>query len=369
MAFDIEANTKFPNDPKLWMRCFAVADQDEVIAVDCKDCDKDDWQWFCDWLVIQPLIVFNMLYEVPVLKMLIKAWITPVMDCYMLMKFLGGPHSSDSMVRHGLKAAMVEIFGWEKNDTPLKAYMQENCFTWANVRDIDWDILAKYNALDADATWRLYEYFKDLSEKHWTTWGKFLPDWHRDDCINAGMMQAESIVQGLKINESNLAEYTEECRTKKQELYSRFMNHELLSPYITEYNQAVIAQIADTMPNEVTKTGKANKNWIKKQDKLKEYQAINHFNISSAKQLAWLLFEKAGFKPIKFGASGPSVDKETQQSLGEPGKLLLGHKAVTTELKFLDQLRSNNTSGRLHPKVIFPGTDTGRVVSREEIGE
>lgn len=346
-----------------------MANAEYVYAVDCKDRDDEDWKWLCDWLPNQKLIVFNMLYEIPVLKILTGKWVTPAMDCYMLMKFLGGPHTSDLQVRHGLKAAMVEILEWSRNDTLLKEYMKQNKYSWADVEKIDWDILAEYNALDADATWQLYLYFKELTEKYWDTWGQHLPDWHRDDCINAGMMQAESIINGLKIDEGNLEEYFAECTVNKQDLYSQFMNHELLSPFIAEYNRKTVDQLREKMPDKYTRGNKLSKVWERRQEKIAIESAKNHFNIQSPRQLAWLLFEKANFKPLKFGTAGPSVDKETQQSMGPVGQLLLRHKALTTELKFLSQLRSNNTSGRLHPKVIFPGTDTGRVVSREEIGE
>jgi DNA polymerase I-like protein with 3'-5' exonuclease and polymerase domains len=371
IAFDVETNTKNALSPSLYLRCFSVANSQSVLTVDCLECSGEDWEWFKSWIVSQKIIVYNMLYEVQVLFNITKQYITPHADIFMLMKFLGGPEYSDTMVRHSLKAAQVEILDWDTaNDDELKTYMKDSGYTWSDVAKFDWQVLSKYSALDADSTWALYEYFKNMCKDYEDIWGSYTIQWHVEDCINAGMLQCESIVNGLKIDLEAMDAYTVECRTGFAATKDKFLTHKDLAPHIAEYDTLAVASIMQAEPKtKETKKGEPSKNYLKWQAKVEAASNTSHFNIQSTQQLAWLLFEKAKYRPTKYGKSGPSVDKESQQSLGEPGKLLIAYNGFKNELKFLEQLRSNNTAGRLHPKVIFPGTDTGRVVSREEAGE
>jgi DNA polymerase-1 len=95
------------------------------------------------------------------------------------------------------------------------------------------------------------------------------------------------------------------------------------------------------------------------------------FNVNSPKQLAKVLFEKLGLKPIKKTKSGYSTDVETLTSLAVQGykiaELLLEYRKLTklssTFVKGI--LKHMDDSGRVHTTFIQTGTATGRLSSAE----
>ena len=99
--------------------------------------------------------------------------------------------------------------------------------------------------------------------------------------------------------------------------------------------------------------------------------AGEEFNVNSTKQLARVLFEKLGLKPIKRTKSGYSTDVETLTTLALQGhkiaELLLEYRKLTklssTFVKGI--LKHMDDSGRVHTTFIQTGTATGRLSSAE----
>jgi len=110
---------------------------------------------------------------------------------------------------------------------------------------------------------------------------------------------------------------------------------------------------------------------------LKKYEeeiyavAGEKFNINSSRQLAGILFEKLGMKPVRKIKTGYSTDEDVLVSLSknhELPKILLNYREIS-KLKstFVDALleRINPKTGRLHTSFNQTGTSTGRLSSSE----
>jgi hypothetical protein len=363
MSLDFEANTKRPEDPNLYIRTVALANDSLVVGIDFLNCAAADWDWMMGWLCEQQLVVFNCLYDHALIYRKARRLVSPHADCYIAFKMLGGKKYIDANVGHSLKWAQVELLGWDAmGDSEIDAYMEANGLTWEEVRKFDREILLRYNCLDADSTWALYKLFQDLCKEHWDTWGQYFGAWHREDCLTAALAWIEAIDAGMPVDEDQLRVYTDMCTRDKDKYLQAFMEHPLLKDGIREYNEKHCASIWDNPPTQYTKDGRLTANWVKRQAKYEAALKENHFNTNSPQQLQWLLY---GHAKIASPKPNLSTDAESLQQIGEVGQLLLSYRNMVTELKFLTQLTDNNMSGVFHPSVRFPATKTGRVASGE----
>ncbi len=95
------------------------------------------------------------------------------------------------------------------------------------------------------------------------------------------------------------------------------------------------------------------------------------FNLNSPKQLAKILFEKLGLKPLKRTKSGYSTDVETLTTLALEGHriaqlLLIYRKLTKIEGTFVKGiLKYVDSQGRVHTKFLQTATATGRLSSAE----
>lgn len=351
-----------------------MANDDLVVGVDFLGCSDEDWQWFLDWVVSQDIVSYNSMYDHGLIYAKTGKLVPPFMDCYGVFKSLGGKKRSDIPTSYGLKAAQIDLLDWEaQGNDEIKEYMTTNSYTWSDVKQFDRDILLTYNCLDADSTWSLYKKFKGIIEDHTGTWGDYYLDWVQQDCAQEVLLWIEALNQGMPIDETQLHDYAKECEELRDSLCSQFMNHEQLRDGVALYNKLVVESIWENPPQQFRKDGELTHHWRSRQKKYEEAKEVNHLNLNSPKQLGWLLFEYAKIPPPKYNkdkrgnATTPSTDAESLNNIGEVGELLLSYRNKVTELKFLTQLTDNNTNGVFHPSVVLPGTETGRVTSREDI--
>lgn len=366
-ALDFEANTNKPHRKDLWLRSMAIANDNEVVAIDFKDCSQEDLDWCLGWVSRQEMVTFNHIYEGGLLLNKTGLLTAPLVDVYSAFKALGGKKYADSVAGHSLKSAQVELLGWaEKGNAGLEEHKEAMNYGWEDIAKYDKDIILHYNGLDADSTWALYGILKDTVKRHWDTWGEHFGSWHSEDCLNMTMLWVEALNTGMPIDLEQLTQYTEHCTQLKQRSYDLFMEHELIAPGIKEYNDAHLSAILDVHDNyiKVTKSGKVSANWQIRLDQHEASKNINHFNLNSWQQLQWLLYDKAGIRSPK---ANMSTDKESLQQIGEVGEMLLAYREAKTELQFLNQLSVLEEEGILYPNIVVPGTDTMRCTSREDI--
>jgi len=99
--------------------------------------------------------------------------------------------------------------------------------------------------------------------------------------------------------------------------------------------------------------------------------AGEEFNLGSPKQLAHILFEKMGLKPVKKTKTGYSTDAEVLEILSEehdlPAKILEYRQYAKLKSTYLDVLEKvvNPTTGRIHSTFHQTVTATGRLSSSE----
>lgn len=95
------------------------------------------------------------------------------------------------------------------------------------------------------------------------------------------------------------------------------------------------------------------------------------FNLGSPKQLAHVLFDRLGLKPVKKTKTGYSTDAEVLEALAEendlPAKILEYRQYAKLKSTYLDGLESqvNPITGRVHTTFNQTGTATGRLSSSE----
>ena len=365
-ALDFEANTNKPHSTDLFIRTMALANDEYVVGVDFLGCSDTDWGWLMEWLPQQKLIVFNAMYDNALLLRKSGRLVPPQVDLYIAFKKLGGKKkSTDHKATHSLKSAQVYILDWQdKGNDEIAEYMKKHQLTWSDIRKFDQDILLRYNCLDADSTWALYQVFKELIAEHQENWGQYFGQWHREECLTAAALWIESLSHGLPIDEGQLESHRLDCQEKRDYYLTQFFDHPQIKDGVALYNATIVENLKAAEPPKHKKNGDIQVRWLKWATKVKEAAAVNHFNTNSVQQLRWLLYGYAKIAPPK---GTLSTDAEALNSIGEVGQLLLNYRSMTTELKFVTQLAENNTDGKFYPRVVYPGTETGRVVSREEI--
>ncbi|MDD2773145.1 MAG: DNA polymerase I [Elusimicrobiales bacterium] len=102
------------------------------------------------------------------------------------------------------------------------------------------------------------------------------------------------------------------------------------------------------------------------QSKINE-AAGSGINVNSPKQLAFLLFEKLGLKPLRKTKTGYSTDEEVLAALAPahtvPGLILEYREAAKLKSAYIDNLTEMAVDGRVHTRFDQTGTATGRLSS------
>lgn len=254
----------------------------------------------------------------------------------------------------GLKAAQVELLGWEEtNDIELDEWLINNKYYKVSKTRADksqmWrapaSILGKYCALDAEACWQLYHLFLDqvLLIPDFDP----LKDFHENVFIPDTLLLVEQQLRGMQIDVKKLAVYQQHLVDEVARVEHEFLDMDDVAPFVAELEFSMYQEFMEKTP------------------KSKKTQDMFRFNIRSKKQLQWLLFDCLGYTPVKETDKGEkSVDKKSLPSFGEHGRLLLEHSRINKELGYVNtcmQLATKNKEGTLHPKFISPGTVTGRL--------
>ncbi|MDO4754014.1 MAG: DNA polymerase, partial [Bacillota bacterium] len=99
-------------------------------------------------------------------------------------------------------------------------------------------------------------------------------------------------------------------------------------------------------------------------------QAGEEFNISSPKQLGYILFEKLGLPSLKKNKTGYSTDKDVLEKLGEYyeiARLVIEYRSYTKlKSNYIDSLISLEREGKIHTSLNQTIAVTGRLSSTEQ---
>lgn len=255
--------------------------------------------------------------------------------------------------RAGLKQQYIE-----KIDSSIEKYSIDHLF------DIDYsivnpEIFALYAATDAYMTYKLYLWQKEKFElpEHKNLYSLF---------INVEMpvveVLAEMELTGVTIDKEYAARLSNKYQAKLQAINSKIqLEVEKLLPLVESWRQTPEANVK-------AKSAKPNKNGEYTLQKSKSEQLKNPPEVSSATQLAILLYDV-----LKI----PVVDKKHPRGTGEEILLKINHPLCKLILEYRGLIKLLNTyidklpqcvspaTGRLHAKFNQIGADTGRQSSSD----
>jgi hypothetical protein len=261
----------------------------------------------------------------------------------------------------GLKTAMVDILGWEANNLDLNVWLKDNKKTAKDMADAPWEILGKYNQLDAAATYELWEYFGRVVEDNYDTWGQFFAG-YLGEAYGEYRQILEANHTGIVVDQLALAEYKAAVDAKIADYEKQFLEAPTVKPHIESFNRNVLEQLRGQEPERHTKTGGVASRWTKWSEKMAEFETLNHFNTDSNSHLQWLFYGQMGKKVVDRTPGGdPAVNKAALKNLGEEAAILLAYREQRDVRKFLTSLEEGLIDGVYRPSYKIPGTVSSRL--------
>lgn len=367
MAMDFEANTADPYIAELDVRCVSFANDNHVVSIDLHaGGTEQEFAEFREWLVNQQMIAHNTKYDFGVIYAKTGKLVMPYADTFGAFGHL----ANDERRSWGLKAAQVDILGWDvRGDKEFNEYKRSNNLDWSDIDKFDFSILGKYNCYDTDSTWQLFKHMEYVVATYSDTWGQYFWEAHREDYLTEVLLQIEAQFEGIPVDVVNLTKFGAELDGRIYSSKAKFLEHQDIKPHIDEYNRSVIEKEEGKNKPQFTKSGDISKNWIKWQPKLELVRNTFHFNMNSPAQLKWLFFNKMKIEPTQFSETTgePSTSKKALKELGVYGGMLLTYRDYVTIRGFVTQLINVEMDGIFHPNVVLPSTVTGRAASKELI--
>ena len=223
-----------------------------------------------------------------------------------------------------LKWAMQNILGWpETNEKEANDFIRKNKHKkgqdlWICPLDLIWS----YGALDAIATFRLYEaQMAEMKELNSNQIMRYLLDYCDLLC--------DQTLQGTNFDRESAF------------VYAKQLNQDIATA------QETFMKMSE---DKIIACGIAN------------------FNINSNKHLVKLFFDDRGFAytPISFTENGdPEITKDTLRAYGRPGACLAAYKTKSKLKQFLDSYLEHSTDGKIHIQSNVCGQLSGRVSQRD----
>lgn len=276
----------------------------------------------------------------------------------------------------GLKPAQKSLLGWpESNEVDLNNWLIANGhFSHAGAekrpkKEELWrapkEIVGKYCCLDAYSTHLLYskvlypvvEAFPELRTYHERDF-LHLMEWH--------VIQQ---LRGIEVDRNQMQNWYDSLYQQISDRADEFLNNKKIQPFVTEHNRKQIQIVKAKEPKRLAKAKRkdedppVSKNWLKWEKRMELVENVNHFNLDSDKQLAWLFYEKLGNKPLLFTDSGsPAISEKALKAFGEEGKVLIDYNEKVKEKSYVEAgLQHSLRDGHIHPRLRIPATLTGRL--------
>jgi DNA polymerase I-like protein with 3'-5' exonuclease and polymerase domains len=356
VVFDLETHGTNPKTGTV--RSVAIANDAGTLAVDLEALTWNDRRTFTSWLLEQPLVAHNMVFD--------GAWLyektdkMPQMEACTLVLFKLLATEGYLGQRWGLKQAMVDVLGWEEsNEADLYGWLKDNKLKAKDMAQAPWDILGKYNALDAAGTWQLYKALRATIEEH--GWENNVLEFHRKDFVNLIKLLIEQQISGMSIDIQALEKFDTQLSEKIEEKRQEFLADPEVKPHVEYYQEVIIEELKKLEPPKLTKKGEITARYQKWEEKVAEAHNRIDFNIDSTQQLQWLFYERLFYEcPIKTEKGVTSVGKKALPHLGALGKLLKEYRELRDRRKFVTALKNVHQNGVLYPTIKPHGTLTGR---------
>ncbi len=302
-----------------------------------------------------------------------------------------GKYLLDEERPHGLKEMvgrwLPKFDGYGLSGTPgPKATPEQLTAFWSNVPILE---LAKYCALDADLTFRLWVFFETrlIENKFYTL--------HRNLLMMGARVLGEAEFNGMNVDREYLTGLVDTYAIKIKDCERRLRS----VPAFIRYEKQKLISVKRTMVEEVEaeiekikNEGGSQRTIDSREKKITAYMAgifttkkdrerIEPTNFGSPKQMIDLLFgdNGLGFEIVKY-----TIDKKTKQETDRPStdeEVLLelqpkdksGFIKALLELRALTKMNSTyvvgmmnklNSNDKIHGSFLLHGTVTGRLSSR-----
>jgi DNA polymerase I-like protein with 3'-5' exonuclease and polymerase domains len=302
------------------VRSVAIANDYGAVAIDCEKLSKRDRAKLTRWLLGQDLIAHNAVFDAGWLYA--KTGMIPNIEACTLVLFKLLATEGYLGQRWGLKAAMTDLLGWpESNEADLYDWLKENKLKAKDMAQAPWDILGKYNVMDAAATWQLYKYLRSVIEEN--GWENQILKFHQEDFNNLMKLLIEQQVEGMCIDLDALVAFDSKLILDIESKRREFLDHPEVKSHVEYYQSIIVEEIEKAMPPQYTKKGDVTARYTKWVEKLAAAKSRIDFNIDSPKQLQWLFYERLFYEcPIKTEKGVTSVGKKAFPHLGELGKIM-----------------------------------------------
>ena len=327
----------------------------------------------CRWLARQSLIAHNYVFDGAWIKRYTGQNPLAWFDTYGMFRQLATEGWDEQ--RWGLKTAMTDVLGWpEPNDSDLTNWLKANGHKKHDLAKAPWELLGPYNALDAGATWQLYEYFMSVLRQY--DWGDLLLNYHQNEHLGEIQLLIEQQFSGMKLDIAQLKAYDHKLVTEMKKLVQEFKEIPEIKSVLERRYQKNSPTMETTAPKKHKKDGTVSKIWLKWKQKQFEAEQTGiwkfakagnklkwrPFNINSVADLKTLFFDELGY-PVreKTDKNEPSISKKTLPYIGDGGIYLNKYRLLRDEYKFVRAALYLACDGVLHPKVKSVATVTGRV--------
>lgn len=370
VAIDFETSGLDPFTEGAYIRSVGVANNPYYcIALDFKElpisAKQRFWQWTSSYT--DGFLAHNAVFDLSWAKL--HGSSIPIYRCTATM-FRNVSNEGYPGQSWSLKTAMTEVLGWkEVNNLKLKDWLKTNNLKEKDMHLAPWDVIGPYNALDAGATYQLYNYinqrlflspFNEIMQGYWNCEIKTI--------INE---ISEQYVQGITIDKEKLRVNRDSLTKEMDDYYNHFVSQEEVAKGLLAYNQTIVDELQKKEPTKFIANGEIGKNWIKFQEKLTMAKETNHFNVDSGTQLQWLFFDYLKITPGRFvekktsegkrvKTDNPSVDKKALPLLGSITRPLINYRKVRDVRKFATAMLNVSVNSKIHPFLTVSGTVTGR---------
>ena len=255
---------------------------------------------------------------------------------------------------HGLDTMVLRYFpDMGKYDEELSKYLPNKNTSYAVIPN---EVLWKYSAMDADATFRCYQKFKPELEK------QGLMRLFNKITIPFQKVLLETEYHGVKLDIDRLKELKVEYEERLKKIEEEFKS--------TDAVRKVEKALYDRSAKKIEKRYDSLKSKrLSKEEYIKKYTKPTSFNLRSSIHLQILLFEVLGFESVKETKKGGiSTDKEVLDSLADKSPELIKLKEHRDLSKLLNtyvigMLERVDENGRIHTDYHMDGTVTGRLSS------
>ena len=338
-----------------------LANADGCWYIDVRGCTEDVLQYLRDWLCKSELVAFNTKFDGGFLQKFCGKWLNWTGCAYGLFKQLANEGYPDQ--EWNLEYAQLNVLGWGRtNKDPLDEALAEAGVDKGSIHLLDPQFVGEYCASDADAAWQLWQVLTDTCAKIGPT-GAMLLDYHTRYFLTEVRLLVAQQMRGLWIDRDQMKQVQVDNERQIAESMERFLVHPDVAPHITEYNAGAEAEYLTTEPPKLTAKGEVSKRWEAWVARKSDWIAARSFNTNSKPMLAWLFFERMGFKSLKNTPAGkPSVDRTVLPLLGEAGILLANYNLFLKRRGYIAAvLEKSERDSCVHPDFNSVGAVTGRL--------